>query len=147
MNKFKQLIDYAATKPDSIFTYQASNMVLDIHGYASYINKLKARSISGGHNFLPRNSDLSPKNGADLNIPQIMKVVMSLANKSELVEFIINLKYAVPVLKTLEDMGHPHPPTPTQTENSTAYGVTNKNIHPKATKSIDTCFHWLRDRE
>ena len=101
MNKFKQLIDYAATKPDSIFTYQASNMVLDIHGYASYINKLKAWSRSGGHNFLPRNSDLSPKNGADLNIPQIMKVVMSLANKSELVEFIINLKYAVPVLKNL----------------------------------------------
>ena len=44
-------------------------------------------------------------------------------------------------------MGHPQQPTPTQTENYTEYGVVNKNIHPKSTKSMDTRFNWLRDKE
>ena len=72
---------------------------------------------------------------------------MSLAAKSELGTLFINEKYAGPVGKTFDYMEHPQPPTPTWTDNSTAYGVVNNNIHPKATKSMDMNFHWLRDRE
>jgi hypothetical protein len=44
-------------------------------------------------------------------------------------------------------MGHPQPPTPIQTDNTTAHGIANNKIQPKATKSMDMKFHWLRDRE
>ena len=44
-------------------------------------------------------------------------------------------------------MGHPQPPTPIQTDNSTAEGVINKKVQPKRTKAMDMRFHWLRDRE
>jgi hypothetical protein len=38
----------------------------------------------------------------------------------------------------LQELGHPQPPTPIQTNNSTAYGVINSNkIQPKATKAMD----------
>eukprot|EP00970_Alexandrium_tamarense_P018492 scaffold13343_cov264-Alexandrium_tamarense.AAC.1 len=43
-------------------------------------------------------------------------------------------------------MGHPQPPTPIQTDNSTADGIINLRVIPKRTKAMDMRFHWLRDR-
>jgi hypothetical protein len=56
----------------------------------------------------------------------------------------INATTAVPMRKTLEELGHPQPPTPMQTDNSTAFGVLNNKLTPKATKAIDMHFHWLQ---
>jgi hypothetical protein len=47
----------------------------------------------------------------------------------------------------LQQLGHPQPPTPIQTNNLTAYGVINNEIQPKATKAMNMCFYWLKDRE
>jgi hypothetical protein len=47
----------------------------------------------------------------------------------------------------LEELGHKQPPTPIQTDNSTACGVVNNEIQPKATKAMDMRFYWLKDRE
>ena len=44
-------------------------------------------------------------------------------------------------------MGHPQPPTPVITDNSTTAGFTNGNIQIKKSKSWDMNLHWLRDRE
>ena len=44
-------------------------------------------------------------------------------------------------------MGHAQPKAPMQTDNSTEHGVINSIIMHKATKSMDTRFHWFRDRE
>jgi hypothetical protein len=44
-------------------------------------------------------------------------------------------------------MGHPQPPTPIQTDNTTTEGVINNKIQPKQTKGINMRFHWLRDHE
>ena len=95
----------------------------------------------GGHHFILRNADFPPNNGEVLNISQIIKVVMSSADKYKLGELFINPKYAVPVRKNLEDIGNTQPPTPTHMENSTTYRVVNKNIQPKPTKSMDMNFH------
>ena len=43
-------------------------------------------------------------------------------------------------------MGHPHPPTPVQTENMIAMGAVNNTIALRRKKSMDMRFHWLRDR-
>jgi hypothetical protein len=44
-------------------------------------------------------------------------------------------------------MGHQQPPTPIQTDNTTADGVIINKIQPKRAKKMDMRFHWLRDHE
>jgi hypothetical protein len=44
-------------------------------------------------------------------------------------------------------MGNKQPPTPMQTDNTSAVGAVNSNIQPRRTKAMDTRFHWLRCRE
>ena len=72
---------------------------------------------------------------------------MSLAAEAELGELFINVKTAVPIRTTLEELWHKQPPTPIQTDNSTANGVVNNEIQPKATKAMDMRFYWLEDRD
>jgi hypothetical protein len=42
MKKIKQFLDFAATHPDAVVTYHASNMVLAGHSKASYLSKSNA---------------------------------------------------------------------------------------------------------
>ena len=72
---------------------------------------------------------------------------MSSAAEAELGALYINACKAVPQCQTLAEMGHKQPPTPMQTNNSTALGVVNNNIQPQRTKAMDMRFHWLRCRE
>ena len=44
-------------------------------------------------------------------------------------------------------MGCPQPPTPIQTDNTTAKGEVNNKIFTKKLKSMDLRLHWLRCRE
>ena len=147
MEKCKQFLDYAATQEDAVITYRKSNMVLAIHSDASYLSEPKARSRAGGHFFLSEDQKDPNDNGAVHTVAKIIKAVMSSAAEAELGGLFINAKTAVPIRKTLEELGHPQPPTPIQTDNSTACGVVNNEIQPKATKAMDMRFYWLKDRE
>ena len=147
MEKCKQFLDYAATQEDAVLTYRKSDMVLAIHSDASYLSEPKARSRAGGHYFLSENVNDPNDNGAVHTVAKIIKAVMSSAAEAELGGLFINAKTAVPIRKTLEELGHKQPPTPIQTDNSTANGVVNNEIQPKATKAMDMRFYWLKDRE
>ena len=70
---------------------------------------------------------------------------MSSATEAKLGTLFINTKVAVPIWKTLEELGHPQIKT-IQTDNLTAYGAINNTIQPKVTNAMDMHFHWLRDR-
>ena len=72
---------------------------------------------------------------------------MSSAVEAELGGLFINAREAIPARIVLEEMGHKQPPTPIQTDNSTASGVVNSNIQPRRMKAMDMKLHWLRDRE
>jgi hypothetical protein len=48
----KQFLDYMASQDKAVLTYKASDMVLVIHSYASYLSELMARSRAGGHMFM-----------------------------------------------------------------------------------------------
>ncbi len=143
----KIFLDYAATHQDAVLTYHASDMVLVVHSDASYLSEPKARSRAGGHFFMASNTENATNNGAVLNIAQLIKAVMSSAAEAELGALYINACEAVPMQNLLHEMGHPQPPTPMQTNNSTALGVVNSNIQPRRTKAMNMRFHWLRDRE
>jgi hypothetical protein len=144
MTHCKQFLDYAATHQDAILTYKSSDMVLVVHSDVSYLREPKARSQAGGHFFLSSDTENPINNGAILNIAQLIKSVMSSAAEAELGALYINARKAVPQCQTLAEMGHKQPPTPMQTDNSTALGVVNNNIQPRRTKAMDMQFHWLR---
>ena len=61
----------------------------------------------------------------------------------------INTRKAVPIRRTLEEMGHPQPKrgTPVQANNSVADAVANSNVAPRRLKSMDQKLWWIRDRE
>ena len=71
---------------------------------------------------------------------------MSSAAEAEIGAMYINARKAVPTRRTLEEMGHPQPNTPMQTDNSTADAVVNNKVQPKRTKAMDMRYYWLRDR-
>jgi len=121
-------------------------MILSVHSDASYLTEKGARSRAGGHFYMSNNARIPPNNGAVLNVASIIKAVMSSAAEAELGALYINAREAVPMRITLEEMGHPQPPTPVQTDNTTAVGVITHKIQPKRTKAMDMRFHWLRDR-
>jgi hypothetical protein len=146
MKRVKQFLDYAATQKPAVTTYRASDMVLAIHSDAGYLNEEGARSRAGGHHFLSENIANPSNNGAIYNEASIIKSVMSSAAEAKIGALYINARKGVEERNILEEMGHLQPPTPVQTDNSTADGIVNLRVQPKRTKAMDMRFHWLRDR-
>ena len=146
MQKVMQFLDYAATHPDAIITYRASDMVLAGHSNASYLSETKARSRAGGHFFISSDTADPPNNGSVLTTSQVIKTAMSSVAEDELGALFINCREVIPARHTLEKMGHKQPPTPMQTDNTTALGVVSNNIASKNLKSMDMRLHWLRCR-
>jgi hypothetical protein len=71
---------------------------------------------------------------------------MSSAAEAEIGALYINAQKGVKERNILEEMGHTQPPTPVQTDNSTADCIINLPVQPKRTKAMDMHYHWLRDR-
>jgi hypothetical protein len=131
-----QLFDYLATQEEAIISYNASNMILQVHSDAGYANEKRARSRAGGHFFLSNNSSSAPNNCAILTMSTIFKAVMSSAAEAELGALFLNAKETVFIRQILTKMGHPQPRTPIQTDNTTAEAVVNNRIQPKRLKSM-----------
>ena len=65
---------------------------------------------------------------------------MSFAAEAEIGALYTNARKGVEEQNILEEMGHPQPPTPVQTDNSTAEGIINSRVQPKCTKAMDMRF-------
>jgi hypothetical protein len=48
-SKLTQLLDYCVTHPNFTIRYKTSEMILNIHSDAGYLNEPEARSRAGGH--------------------------------------------------------------------------------------------------
>ena len=152
-----QLLNYAATHPDAIVRYHASDMQLHVHSDASYLSESKARSRAGGTFFLSSlsktptvapdpNSTPPPHNGAIHTHCSIMKSVLSSATEAELGALFYNAKDGAWLRTTLESMGHPQQATPIQTDNACASGIANNTVKQRRSKAIDMRFYWIKDR-
>jgi hypothetical protein len=82
--------------------------------------------------FMAGRDDIPTNNGAILNILQFIWAVMSSATEAELGALFINAKTAVSMRHMLEELGHPQPPTPMQTDNKTA-----NDLLPNYAKGIE----------
>jgi hypothetical protein len=122
-------------------------MILRVHSDASYLSERNARSRSGGHFYLG-NETGKPNihNGALLEKVEIIKHVMSSTAEAETGALFINGKEAIPLRQTLIELNHPQPPTPIQTDNSTATGIVNKTVKQQRSKAMDMRFYWVQDQ-
>jgi hypothetical protein len=75
-----------------------------------------------------------------------MHEIVSSTAEAELGALFHSGKEACSIQITLEEMGHPQPPTPIGADNNTAAGTANDSIKQKRSKAMDMCFHWMRDR-
>jgi hypothetical protein len=143
-----QILDYCATHPDAAITYRASDMILKIHSDASYLAEPKASSRGGGHYYLGNkpSSTPEPEQGPLLNRSNVIHNVMGSAAEAEVGALYDNLREAVPLRNTLQEMGHPQPQTPVQVDNSTANGFANNQIKQQKSKAIQMRFYWIQDR-
>ena len=142
----QQFLDYCASHPDGSIRYQASDMILKLHSDSSYLNAVGACSRQGGHLYLGNKSEPDILNGAVLNLAAIMKMVLSSAAEAEFGALFHNTKEATPLRTTLEELGHPQPPTPVLVDNSTAVGLANDTVTQRRSRAIDMRFYRVRDR-
>ena len=145
--KLKRVLDYVATYPHAQLRFYASDMLLTVDSDAAYLVLPKARSrLAGYFRFLDKHS-IYKHNGAILIECKTIRTVVSSAAEAETHGVFHNAKIGVNLRHILQAMGHPQPPTPVITDNSTTAGFTNGNIQLKKSKSWDMNLHWLRDRE
>ena len=149
----KQFLDFAATYPNAVLTYKASDMHLWAHSDASYLSESKARSRCGGYYYLGSRPKLPirpddpvpPINSPILTQSKIIDTVMSSAQEAETGAGFFNAQQLVPLRIALEELGHPQGPTPIQFDNKVATSILNDQVSQRRSKAMDMRFYWLRD--
>jgi hypothetical protein len=151
-----RLLNYVASNPNGSVKYIASDMILWVESDASYLSESKARSRFAGFHYLssqphpdrpPQPDDPPPPLNGAINVPsKILREIVSSAGEAELAGLFYNGKEAVPERTTLEELGHPQPPTPMITDNQVACGIANDSVKQKRSKAMDMRFYWIRDR-
>ena len=149
-----QLLDYCTSHPDASIKFSASDMVLRVHSDASYLSAPKSRSKVGGFFYLssrpqnPKKTELDsvPLNGPVHVVAKRIRNVMASATEAETGALFYNGQESLPLIRALNEMGHPQPPTPFQTDNYTAYGIVNSSIRQRKSKAMDMRFYWVQDK-
>jgi hypothetical protein len=121
-------------------------MILYIHSDASYLSYREAKSRAGGFIFMGSraNTDKKLTNGAISIISTVLKHVMSSEAEAEIGAVFINAKEGAVLRTTLEELGHPHLPTPLETDNTTTTGYSNGTTKQKRTKAMDMRFYRIK---
>jgi hypothetical protein len=71
---------------------------------------------------------------------------ISLLQEAEFAGLFHNAKDGAMIRNILNELGWPQPPTPIQTDNSCAAGITNGTIRQQKSKAMDMRFYWVQDR-
>jgi hypothetical protein len=109
---------------------------------------MKPQAEQGGFFYMGSSTNTENKltNGAILIISIVLKHVMSSAAEAEIGAVFIDAKEGAVLCTTLEELGHPQPPTPMETDNTTATGYSNGTIKQKRTNAMDMRFSLIKDR-
>ena len=82
-----------------------------------------------------------------MTLSKIIKHIMSSASEAETEAIFYNCKAALPLIVSLEEMGHEQTKTPVTTDNKTSCGIIKKTMTQKRAKSYDMRFIFLKCRE
>ena len=151
MKAVNHLLDYCSTHPNAVSRYHASDMVLHVESDASYLSEAKAKSRYAGYHYLsidPKGTNVlyPPLNAPVLVSSNIIKETVASASEAELAGLFHNGQDALPLIHALKEMGHTQPPTPIQTDNSTAAGLANDTVKQKRSKAMEMRYFWIADK-
>ena len=144
-----QMLNYLATNPNATLRYYASDMILNIHSDASYLSERNGRSRASGHYFMewmPVANEPIKLNSAVHTLCTILKFVAASAAEAELGALFLNIKQGRIMRLTLEEMGHPQPPTPINVDNSTAVGIVNGTVKRQRLRSMEMKYFYSCDQ-
>ena len=131
LDKAYQVLDFLATHPNAVVRFRTSNMVMNIHLDASYLNEPNARSQASGHFFmgsLPKDGDPIKLNGAFHTLCSILRFVVASVAEAELGSLFLNCQEGMIFKTNLEDLGHPQPKIPVHCNNATTIGIATNTI-------------------
>ena len=151
LSKCKMLLDYCATHPNGKVRFKASDMVLNVDTDAAYLVLPGAKSRIAGTYYMAEHPQSSKTPNPTLNGAvhiecKTLKHVVASAAEAETGGLFVNGQIILQLRQTLKALGHPQPPTPLKTDNSTAYKFVHDEMKQKMSKSWDMRFNWLRDK-
>ena len=153
LKRCQMVLDYVATYPNTIQRFYKSDMVLHVDSDAAYLVQPGAKSrVAGTYILSNKPTSYVTKITRQHNSPilvecRTLRHVVASAAEAETGALFQNGQNIVAIRHILQILGHPQPPTPLKTDNSTAHGYVHNNIKIKKSKSWDMRYHWLRDRE
>ena len=136
-----------ATHSEATVQFHTSDMVLNIHSDASFLSEANAYSRACRHFFMGWKADPTKPiklNGAYFTLCAILRFVVASTAEAKLGALYLNCKQATIFRLTLEEMGHPQPPTPIHSDNSTAVGIANNTVKRRWSRSMEMRFFGLR---
>ena len=149
LQKCHQLLDYVSTHPNATIRYHASDMILNVDTDAAYLVLPRARSRLAGHFYLssdPAMTRTVRPNGPILTECKTIQHVVSSAAEAETAGIFHNAQQAIPIRYILKELGHPQPPTPIKTDNTTANAFIHQTMRHKKSKSWDMRYWWLKEK-
>jgi hypothetical protein len=117
------------------------------YGDASYLSETKARSRGAGVFFL-----------GDKNQPEILNaplhcystildvVVVAAATEAEYGAAYLNTRQIAPLIRTVEELGHPQSHTLLFIDNKAAAGIANDTVTQRHSKAMNMRYNLVRDR-
>ena len=117
---------------------------------AAYLVAPKARSRIAGYYYFknPRiHKDIINVEHPILVECRCLRHVVSSAAEAETAGLFYNGQNIILLRRALHALGHMQKPTPLKTDNATANGFVNNNIHQRRSKPWDMRYYWLRDKQ
>ena len=130
----------------SVTSFYAGPMSFHVDTDVVYLVATKARSRITGYYYLSdhfnSNSPTTPKPYDPVHIKcHLLRPVFSSEVKAETASLFFDWKIIINIWQMLHALGHPQPPTPAWTDNSTA-----SSFATKCSKSWNMHYHWLKDK-
>jgi hypothetical protein len=142
----ERLLGYAAKFPNATIVYKPSHMLLLAHSDASYLSRPNSGSVAGGFHFLGKTDDPTFFNAPIFCVSTLIPVIVAAVSEAEYAAVFGNAQYACDERTILASLGYTQPPTTILCDNECAVGLSNNNIRPKMSKSINMRLHWVQDR-
>jgi hypothetical protein len=141
-------LQYAASWPDAVLVFHASDLCLAAHSDASYLSETNSRSRAAAVVYLTSAGDPTnqPINGFLEVLSCVIPCVVASAFEAEYATLFLTGQLCSYLGNVLNDLGHPQGPIPIVCDNKAAVGVANRSTRQRRSKSIDMRFHWIRDR-
>jgi hypothetical protein len=115
-------------------------MILNVHSDASYLSAQPACSRAGSYFFLcslPVNGDPIKLKSTIHITCTILKLVATSATVAKLGALFLNAQEAKVLRLTLDELGHPQPPTPVHVDKTITASIVNNTIKRQRSRAME----------